>query len=583
MVFKDELAVIDAIKKYPKAPQWVIDARATHKELKALVTGENFKELLITKFEKIESQDRAVARKKYSKDIRDVFNRIYQPRINVFSASGGSVNDNFTSEVKKERYLEFARDYKGQKTIKQYLAEYFFDLADTDPNGLIFTEYIEDEDIYPTYKSIDDIRVYESDGQLCEFVIFEPVEAFIGSQPVMKWRVVDDKKEYCIIQRGEEYSLLEDGTFEHPFGIVPAVILSGNQKTGSEIRISNLFPIVALAEEYAIGKSRYTIYDVQCGFPDRWRYEKTCRTCHGTSKDGDGNTCGTCGGKTRDVTDINIIDFPREDDPIVTPNISGFVSPDLEWLVWKEEQLEKQEDKMDATAWGTKRVTTATNETATGRFIDVQPVMNRLSEYSNNVEWVHNQLSIFIQSWIDNAQVTDNQFYFAYGDRFIIESQDVIIDRYSKSRKDGDNVVILDKALDEVLLAKYQNNPQALDIAQKKRLVEPYVHNSIKEVNDIFGAEEAEKKVLFVKFWEQADTNKTWEELTVDFIEFVRAVNEGKQLSEIAKSKASLNKMSPLLATAVIKEMDSHEIRALVGLEGDKKVPNIPSTNRFGQ
>lgn len=540
MVFKDELAVIDAIKKYPKAPQWVIDARATHKELKALVTGENFTELLIKKFEKIESSDRAVARKKYSKDIRDVFNRIYQPRINVFSASGGSVNDNFTSKVKKEKYLEFARDYKGQKTIKQYLAEYFFDLADTDPNGLIFTEYIEDKDIYPTYKSIDDIRVYESDGQLCEFIIFEPVEWFIGVQAVQKWRVVDDKKEYCIIQRGEDYSLFEDGTFDHPFGIVPAVILSGNQKTGSEIRISNLFPIVALAEEYAIGKSRYTIYDVQCGFPDRWRYEKTCRTCHGTGKDGDGGTCTTCNGFVRDVTDVNVIEFPREDDPIVTPNISGFVSPDLEWLVWKENQLEKQEDKMDATAWGTKRVTTATNETATGRFIDVQPVMNRLSEYSNNVEWVHNQLSIFIQSWIDNAQVTENQFYFAYGDRFIIESQDVIIDRYSKSRKDGDNIVILDKALDEVLLAKYQNNPQALELAQKKRNVEPYVHNSIKEVFDFFGSRESAKKVLFVTFWEQADTSKDVATLIQEFNTFYNESTLGVPVAPI-ESNQQLN------------------------------------------
>ena len=67
MVFQDEQQVIDKIKSYPKAPQWVMDARKEHKELKALVTGENFTELLIKKFEKIESADREVARKKYSK------------------------------------------------------------------------------------------------------------------------------------------------------------------------------------------------------------------------------------------------------------------------------------------------------------------------------------------------------------------------------------------------------------------------------------------------------------------------------------------------------------------------------------
>ena len=329
----------------------------------------------------------------------------------------------------------------------------------------------------------------------------------VNNRTLKKWRVVDDKKEYCLIEDNETFYVDEEYTFDHPFGLVPSVILSSNQKTGSEIRISNLFPIVSLAESYAIGKSVYTIYDTQCGFPDRWRYEKTCRTCHGLGKTGDGESCGTCGGKTRDVTDVNVLETPREDDPIL-PAMSGFVSPDLAWLVWKEENLEAQEDKIDSTVWGTKRISEGGNETATGRFIDVQPVMNKLNTDSDAVEWVHNQLSIYIQSWVENKEVLDNQFYVAYGDRFIIESQDIIIDRYSKSRNDGDNIVILDKALDEVLLAKYQNNPNALEKAQKKRLVEPYIHNSITEVNDIFGSREAAKKVLFVTFWEQANKDK---------------------------------------------------------------------------
>tara|TARA_R110002012_G_scaffold220837_1_gene392485 strand:- start:2065 stop:3678 length:1614 start_codon:yes stop_codon:yes gene_type:complete len=525
MVFQDEQQVIDKIKEFVNPPKWVMDSREEHKKLKALVTGENFTELLITQFEKIESRDRAVARKKYSKDVRDLFNRVYQPRDNVFRASGGSVTDTYTSEANKKKYLEASRNYKGQKTIKQYLADAFFKLADIDPNGLIFTEYVEDTKIYPTYKSINDIRVYESDGQLCEYVIFEPVKVMINNLPKKKWRVVDDKKEYSFIQDGDTFYVDEEGTFDHPFGLVPCVILSANQKTGSELRVSDLFPIVALAEDYAIRKSRYTIYDTQCGFPDRWRYEKTCRTCHGTGKVGDGE-CPACGGKTRDVTDVNVLETPREDDPIL-PAMSGFVSPDLAWLLATEETLQKNEDKIDSTVWGTKRISEGGNETATGRFIDVQPVMNKLTTDSNNVEWVYNQLSLYIQSWVANQEIVDNQFYVALGNRFIIESQDVLIDRYSKSRIDGDNVVILDKALDEVLLAKYQNNPASLKEAQKKRVVEPYVHNSIVEVNEIFGSREASKKVLFVQFWEQADKTKEADVLIKEFNTFFEASKLG--------------------------------------------------------
>ena len=524
MVFDNIEEVIDKIKGVSKIPNWVEASRTSHKELKALVTGENFTDILITKFEKIESSDREVARRKYSKDVRDLFSRVYQPRDNVFRASGGSVTDSYTSEASKDKYLLAARNYKGQKNIKQYLADSFFELADVDPNGLIFTEYVADQDIYPTYKSINDIREYKSNGQLCEYVIFEPTDIMVNNRPLKKWRVVDDKTDYSFIQDGNTYYVDEEGTFDHPFGLVPAVILSAKQKTGSELRISDLYPVVALAESYAIGKSVYTIYDVQCGFPDRWRFEKTCRTCHGTGKTGDGESCGTCGGKTRDVTDVNVLETPREDDPIL-PAMSGFVSPDLGWLTWKQEDLEKQEDKIDNTVWGTKRITESTNETATGRFIDVQPVMNKLTEDSNKVEWVHNQLSIYVQSWVANQQIIDNQFYISYGDRFIIESQDVIVDRYSKSRIDGDNTVILDKALDEVLLSKYQNNPVALEKAQKKRLVEPYVHNSIQQVFDIFGSREAAKKVVFVQFWEQADVEK---EATVLIREFETYFNASK-------------------------------------------------------
>lgn len=525
MIFKDEDEVIAKIKSYPRPPSWVVDARTEHRELKALVTGENFTDLLIKKFEKIESADREVARKKYSKDIRDLFSRVYQPRDNVFRASGGSVVDTYKSETNKKKYLEASRSYKGQKTIKQYLADSFFDLADVDPNGLIFTEYVADQDIYPTYKSINDIWVYESDGQLCEFVIFKPVDVMINERPFKKWRVVDDKKEYSFIEDNNKFIVDEEGTFDHPFGLVPAIILSAKQKTGSELRISNLFDVIALAEDYAIRKSRYTIYDVQCGFPDRWRYEKTCRTCHGTGKTGD-TSCSSCGGRTRDVTDVNVREFPREDDPIL-PALSGFSSPDLDWLLATELTLEKNEDKIDNTVWGTKRITESTNETATGRFIDVQPVMNKLTAYSNNVEWVHNQLSIYIQSWVNNGEVEENQFYVAYGDRFIIESQDVIIDRYAKSRIDGDNVVILDKALDEVLLAKYQNNPDSLKKAQKKRLIEPFVHQSIQQVFDFYGSRESAKKVIFVEFWEQADTDKEAKVLLKEFNTFFDASKLG--------------------------------------------------------
>lgn len=500
--------VIAVIKMHQSTPQWVDKARSYHKELNALVTGKDFHKILLSRIESIESDERSKARIKYSKDIRDMFHRTMNPRESVFSAFGGSVRNTMKSTVEKDKLITTLSHFKGQKSIKKYLSEHFFMLADTDPNGLIFVEYKDDEDIYPTYKSINDIRAYKSNGQLLEWVIFEPKDTLdeTGKTVKREWRVVDDKTDYRIIQENNTYLLDEDKTFEHPFKYVPSVILSDWIKTGCEQRISYLNPIEELSKDYARDKSVLTIYKFQNGFPRHWRYERPCRACFGTGKKDD-NVCTDCGGKgymrNNDVTDITILNMPREDEPTITPNVEGFVSPDLDTWQRYVDELKMQEERIESTMWGTKKVKEGGNETATGRFIDVQPVITKLNKYTDNVEWIHNMLVHFVEDWLNGSQKDKYEYHITYGRRFIIESQDVLLDKYMTARKEGANNTILDKLLDEYQLAKYMNDPLLLDEMNKKRQVEPYVHQSLKEVADIFGSKEANKKVLFSSWWEQ--------------------------------------------------------------------------------
>jgi hypothetical protein len=62
-----------------------------------------------------------------------------------------------------------------------------------------------------------------------------------------------------------------------------------------------------------------------------------------------------------------------------------------------------------------------------------------------------------------------------------------------------------------------------LEEMQKKRQVEPYVHQSIDQVFEIFGPEEAHKKVTFVDFWEQADKEKDLKTLKSEYKTFNEA------------------------------------------------------------
>ena len=521
MVFKEDIDVFNFIRDNLKVKPWIGEARTQHKLLDALVTGKDFKEVLIKRIEKIESEDRAKARVRYSKDIRDFFDRVMQPRANIFTASGGSIKNDIKQEEEKKRFNKALAHFKGQKSMSQYLAENFFRLQDTDPNGLIFLEYVEQIDISPTYKSINDIRFYVSNGQLLEVLLFEPETKVVGDVSHVIWRVVDDKKDYRVIQKGDEFTVIEDLTFEHPFGKVPATILSDVQIMGSEVRISPIWSIEQIAQDYARDKSILTIYKFQNGMPRHWRYKKSCRECHGTGKTGDDNgACNTCNGKgdlrRNDITDITEIELPREDEPIVTPNIEGFVSPDLDtWKQYKED-LRDMEDSSDATMWGTTRIKGSGTKTATESFINVQPVMNKLNRFADNVEFTDNQLADWVENWAHGQPKEQSEYHKTYGRRFIIESPDVILDKYTIAREKGDNTTILDKLLDEYILSVYQTNPTLLQEMQKKRIVEPLIHLSVTDVNTIFGADRTNQKVLFVDFWEQADKDKTVEQLAVD-------------------------------------------------------------------
>ncbi len=47
MIFENEQQVISALNQYAQVPSWVTNARAYHKEMKALIYGDDFKALLL--------------------------------------------------------------------------------------------------------------------------------------------------------------------------------------------------------------------------------------------------------------------------------------------------------------------------------------------------------------------------------------------------------------------------------------------------------------------------------------------------------------------------------------------------------
>ena len=532
MIF-NEITVAQIVEEAAKGtPSWVLNARKYSQTLRALVEGKDFAKELIERIAYVESAERAKARIKYAKDISDMFHRVMNKRQNVFDANGGSENIMIKHEGQKAEFIQRLTNFKSNKPLLKYMSEMYFKLSDIDPNGLILMEFAREDnnpseyEVYPTYKNIDNIRTYEPDGQMLKYVIFEPKVIESDKVKVKLWRVVDDERYWTVYETGGIFTAYKELATEHPFGKTPGLVLSEREIPGSHKRLSCVSPVLELAKEYAIDKSVLNIYKKQKGFPVHWRYGAVCNTCFGAKYVGD-DKCPECEGKgsktSSDVTDMNIIPIPKDGQPSLGDKLMGFESPDLEtWKQYKQD-LRDMEMLIEDTIWGSSRIhhIKSQNETATGRYIDIQPITNTLNVFTDVAEYVHNTLANWVVNFVDVVKPRDEKLYYnSYGRRYIIESPDALMKKYKEAKESGDNNTILDRILDEIILAMYKGDPVTQEQMLKKAKAEPYVHLSTSDVNDIFGAEEALKKVAFQDFWEQADTQRGEKELKKEFITF---------------------------------------------------------------
>ena len=525
MIFKNNEEAISAIKSNLKINEEFVEMRECSDELKALVNGDDFIDELIENIEGIESEVKAEARRKYSRSIKDLFGRIFQPIDNIYYATGGVKDYDILNPTIKADFLNKIASIRDGKSLTEWVQDYAIKLMNTDPNGLMFLEYTTEPeiDIYPTYKSIDSIRYYESRGQMVEYVIFEPKR--LDNRQF--WRVVDDLTDRTFEQVGSEFNIIAELTFTHPFGQVPALICSNIQIPAEEERLSAIDNIIDISKEYARDQSFLTLYKIYKANPIFWKYVQYCGDCGGTGKVEE-ETCTTCDGHGRmmgksDVTGVVELPIPDDrDTPVIAPNIAGFISPDLD--VWKQysEELNILEEKMYKTHWGTSygiQNVSNVEKTATEIIYNKQPLENQLNKYADFIEYVEWKFCEWILNFYDlGKNRNESRITINLGRRYIVEGYDTLLERYEVSVKAEENSVVLDKLFSEYLSAKYRNNPIDLQINLLKMRIEPYLHLPLQTVLSIFGNEEAQRKVLYQKWWQSVvDYSKSEEVLTAEF------------------------------------------------------------------
>ncbi|MCP4764446.1 MAG: hypothetical protein GY870_21910, partial [archaeon] len=384
----------------------------------------------------------------------------------------------------------------------------------------LFLEYDAIKDIPPylTYKSIDRIKNYESNGQNLEWIIFEPQiikesKKLFGldtkyEKEIKLIRIVDDLNDYTFKVDGDNYTLIDDLTFEHPFGEVPGLINSDIQRLGTLKRFSIIDNIIPLEKEYLRDQSVLTIYKFLNGFATPIRPVVVCPACRGIGKKGI-DDCSDCDGKghvlRNDVTDeIQIpISLDKEEGYNLPTGIFTYMTPPLE--IWDQYNTEliKLSNASEDTLWGTHKERFENERTAFETFIDTQPVTTKLSTISEVAEFMEWQFTEWIANYVDlTKDKKESISIISYGKMFIIEPSESIIERYRINKENGVSVVILDRQLTEYITAKYKNNPETLFDELVKKELDYYIHYTIEQVSKIFGNVEAQKKILFTDWWE---------------------------------------------------------------------------------
>ena len=492
-----------------------ISLRDDSKELYALVEGDGFDELLINKIEFIESDKKAAARKKYSRNVQDLFERLFQPLENIPYATGGNKVYNIDNVETKLEFLKTIANVKDSNTLAHWIQDTGIKLRHVDPNGLMFLEYTtkERKEVFPTYKSIHKIRNYKKRGQLLEWVVFEPKMAKWRGMDVEHWRIVDDLTDRTFVKYGNMYFYSESLSFEHPFGQVPAILNSNMVKTGHDYRVSPINPIIGLSKEFCRDQSIKTLYKFTQGFPIHWRYVTECSDCKGRGKvsndSGADSSCGSCDSRgyltKGDVTDIVTLPVPKEGQATIAPNIAGHIKPDNETWDQYTSELTNLERIATLTFWGTPLNSIETfggRKTTTEVLFNKQPIENRLNQYADYSEFVEWKFSEWILNFIDlSKDKKKHDIVISYGRDYVIEPSDTILKRYTEAKGSQESDVILDELFKQYLQATYRTNPVELYINIKKSEVEPYLHQTLSDVNEIFGSEEAQRKVLFGQWW----------------------------------------------------------------------------------
>lgn len=438
----------------------------------------------IDKIDTFEKEDVTAIRKKYAVSNKAVFSRIHRPMDKVFSAKGGSVYYNL-GDKNTAQFKDYLSNVINGFTLKQWLETFWMPAYGYDPMGLVMVEITEDgTKAYPTYRSIADIYEMQLNGRNVEYVIFK-LDSKVSEQLTKAkgitsvdaiYRVVDDSRDRLIQINNGLVVDIKDEDLPNYFGRVPASVISNIYEPTKGMFISPDDAIIELADQFLREGSVKNIHKNYFGFPRAWEYQSACPDCKGTGVR-EGRACEYCKGTAikskSDPSETIRIPVPKDKDQhVIAPHLGGYITPDIEGWKMMSEELEMLEDLMFETKWGTHQADdNAKNETATGKFIDTQPVNDALNKYSDAEEMIETFITDIIGEFLYGLSYKGASI--TAGRRFNIETPDEIWKKLQDAIKNGAPTTALQDLYNDYLQSRYSSNAMEMQKLLKLAKVEP--------------------------------------------------------------------------------------------------------------
>lgn len=496
------------------------------------------------KIQNFENAEQKNLRDKIARSTKDTLKKVLNPFNKVFTASGGSEEFKLRPKKTQEEFKELVAYLPEGVSLRKWMEIYWSEAYVTDPNGLILIEKENTGDkAYPTYKNISIIHDYQTKWKKVEYVVLNFGKYEINEKQVDVFRIIDDVEDGLYYVENKELKEFipegeTTGIIAHKKGFVPAVIVSDLIDKKTKGKKSFIDSIDELLDEFLRDSSVLSIYKFFHLYPKYWQYVTKCNRCKGDGtilKDGVEETCPSCSGTgynlKKDVSDGVHLPIPEGDQPTIAPHIAGFVAPPIDaWQKMVDEQ-ERLQKEMHYAIWGTYIDHEEKSETATGRFIDAQPVMDALRSISESAENTEYQIALMMAKWM--YETPEPEIAISYGKRFQVEQPDQLWKKYIEAKKDNAPISALDQHYKEYLLAQYHNDREMYEQKLKEFYLEPFVHYSVMELRGMVAPEELKKKLYFGEWIsEVTDFSANVEVLEKQFEEFINQKPNYENLTE---------------------------------------------------